>query len=160
MRLPALALAAGLACALPALAAPPADPVAANAQFLARNAKAPGVISLPAIQYEILHSGPADGPQPVRASTIRVKYEGRFLDGVVFNTSADGNPDGIATFPLQRLIPGWITILQQMHVGDEWRVWIPPQFGYGHRGKDTVPPDSILVFRIELLGVETPPPAP
>jgi FKBP-type peptidyl-prolyl cis-trans isomerase len=157
MRRPALALAAALVLAFPALAA---DPIQANAQFLAQNAKAPSVRSLPAIQYEVLKSGPPDGAQPVRASTIRVKYEGSFLDGAVFNTSADGNPDGIATFPLQRLIPGWITVLQQMHVGDEWRVWIPPEFGYGHRGKETVPPDSVLVFRIELLGVETPPPAP
>jgi FKBP-type peptidyl-prolyl cis-trans isomerase FklB len=161
MRRPALALAAGLAFALPALAAaPPAAPVQANAQFLARNAKAPGIKWLPAIQYEVLKSGPPDGQQPVRASTIRVKYEGKFLDGTVFNTSADGNPDGVATFALQRLIPGWITVLQQMHVGDEWRVWIPPEFGYGHRGKETVPPDAVLVFKIELLSVETPPPAP
>ncbi|HEX5378195.1 MAG TPA: FKBP-type peptidyl-prolyl cis-trans isomerase [Phenylobacterium sp.] len=160
MKIPALALAAALACALPAMAAPAVDPVAANAEFLARNAQAPGVKSLPAIQYEVLRSGPADGPQPVRASTIRVRYEGRFLDGTVFNTSADGNPDGIATFPLQRLIPGWIAVLQQMRVGDEWRVFIPPEFAYGHRGKDTVPPDSVLVFRIELLGVSEPPAAP
>lgn len=157
MRIPALVVAAALACAPPAQAA--SDKPAANAAFLAANAKAAGVASLPAIQYRVLKSGPIDGPSPVRASTIRVRYEGRFLDGTVFNTSADGNPDGVATFALQKLIPGWITILQQMHVGDEWRVWIPPQYAYGHRGKETVPPDSILDFRIELLEVSDTPPA-
>ena len=156
MKISALALVAALACALPAAA----DPVEANAEFLARNAKAPGVQSLPAIQYQILRSGPADGERPTRASTIRVRYEGRFLDGRVFNTSADGNPDGVATFALQKLIPGWIALLQQMRPGDEWRAFIPPEFAYGHRGKDTVPPNSVLVFKIELLGVSDTPPAP
>jgi len=155
MKIPALALAAALACALPAAA----DPVKANAEFLARNARAKGVKSMPAIQYEVLKSGPAEGVGPVRASTIRVRYEGRFLDGTVFNTSSDGNPDGVATFALQKLIPGWIGVLQLMRPGDEWRVWIPPEFAYGHRGKDTVPPNSILVFKIELLEVLEAPPA-
>jgi peptidylprolyl isomerase/FKBP-type peptidyl-prolyl cis-trans isomerase FklB len=153
-----LALCAAAALALPARAAP--DTLQANADFLATNAKAPGVKVLPAIQYEVLRSGPPDGPQPRRSSTIRVRYEGRLLDGKVFNTSADGNPDGIATFPLQKLIPGWIAILQQMHVGDEWRVFIPPDFAYGRRGKETVPPDALLIFKIELLEVSEPPPAP
>ena len=163
MRTLPLALCAAFALALPAFAAPPAgpaDPVRANAQFLAKNAKATGVRSLPAIQYEVLKSGPADGASPTRQSTIRVRYEGKLLDGTVFNTSADGNPDGIATFPLQKLIPGWITVLQQMRPGDEWRVFIPPEFAYGHKGKETVPPEALLIFKIELLSVETPPPAP
>ncbi|WP_309644453.1 FKBP-type peptidyl-prolyl cis-trans isomerase [Phenylobacterium sp.] len=156
MKILALALAAALACALPAAA----DPGKANAEFLARNAKAKGVKSLPAIQYEILRSGPADGVQPTRASTIRVRYEGRFVDGVVFDASAKGSPDGIATFPLQRLIPGWVTVLQQMRPGDEWRVVIPPDFAYGAKGKDIIPPDSILIFKIELVEVQPTPPTP
>ena len=159
MKTAALALCAATVLALPAWAAP-ADAVQANAEFLANNAKAPGVRSLPAIQYEVLRSGPPDGPQPKRSSTIRVRYEGRLLDGKVFNSSADGNPDGIATFPLQKLIPGWITILQQMHVGDEWRVFIPPDYAYGRHGKETVPPDALLIFRIELLDVSDTPPTP
>jgi FKBP-type peptidyl-prolyl cis-trans isomerase len=170
MQTPALALAAALACALPAAAQAPASaPVAvatppntpeANAAFLARNAKATGVRLLPAIQYQVITPGPETGPRPVRASTIKVRYEGRFLNGQVFNTSADGNADGIATFPLQKLIPGWITILQQMRPGDVWQVWLPPEFAYGFKGKDTVPPLSVLVFRIELLEVLETPPAP
>ena len=163
MKTQALAFCAALAFAHPALAAPPAgpaDPIKANAAFLAKNAKAPGVKSLPAIQYEVLKSGPETGEHPTRQSTIKVRYEGKLLDGTVFNTSADGNPDGVATFPLQRLIPGWITVLQQMRPGDEWRVFIPPEFAYGAKGKETVPPSALLIFKIELLSVETPPPTP
>ncbi len=171
MHTPALVLAPvlawALACALPVAAQTPPVAVAtppntaeANAAFLAGNAKAVGVKLLPAIQYQVIKSGPADGPHPVRASTIKVRYEGRFLNGQVFNTSSDGNPDGIATFALQKLIPGWITVLQQMRPGDVWQVWLPPEFAYGAKGKETVPPLAVLVFKIELLEVLETPPAP
>lgn len=174
MKTPALVLAATLAWAtLPlaepadaqsdpakvAVASPPNTPEA-NAAFLARHARTAGVRLLPAIQYQVISSGPDAGPHPTRASTIKVRYEGRFLNGQVFNTSADGNPDGIATFALQKLIPGWITVLQQMRPGDVWQVWIPPEFAYGAKGKETVPPQAILVFRIELLEVSETPAAP
>lgn len=149
MRFVPLALAAVLACASPAVAS--ADP-AANAAFLARNAKAPGVKSLPAIQYEVLRSGPAEGVSPTRADTIRVRYEGTFLDGTQFDSSAS-SPGGVASFPLQKLIPGWIAVLQQMRPGDEWRVFLPPDFAYGRRGKEIIPPDSLLIFKIELVEV-------
>jgi FKBP-type peptidyl-prolyl cis-trans isomerase len=171
MKPPALVLAAALACvltpcALPAAAQPDAGKAAvantpeANAAFLARHARTAGVRLLPAIQYQVIKSGPDAGPHPTRASTIKVRYEGRFLNGQVFNTSADGNSDGIATFALQKLIPGWITVLQQMRPGDVWQVWIPPEFAYGAKGKETVPPQAILVFRIELLEVLETPPTP
>ena len=139
------------AAALPALswAGAPEE----NAAFLAKNAGATGVMSLPAIQYRVLKSGPANGPSPTRASTIKVRYEGRFLTGEMFDSSAD-EPDGAATFPLGRLIPGWVTLLQLMKPGDIWEAWLPPQFAYGAKGKETIPPDSVLMFRIELVAVE------
>lgn len=132
-----------------------ADAKADNAAFLAKNATAEGVQTLPAIQYKVLKSGPADGPITRRSSTVHVRYEGRFLNGKVFNTSAEVSPaDGIAVFPLQKLIPGWLTVLQLMKPGDEWEVYLPPVFGYGASGKDTVPPNSLLIFRIELVSSE------
>ena len=149
----ALALAAAALIATPGLAC--ADALADNAAFLARNAKTPGVVSLPAIQYKILKSGPADGPHPTRASTIRVKYEGRLLSGKVFNTSQEVSPaDGIAVFPLQKLIPGWVTLLQLMRPGDIWEAYLSPEFAYGHPGKETIPPDSLLIFQIELVSID------
>jgi peptidylprolyl isomerase/FKBP-type peptidyl-prolyl cis-trans isomerase FklB len=130
-----------------------------NLAFLKKNATAHGVVSLPAIQYQVLKSGPADGPHPTRASTIKVRYEGRLLNGKVFDSSATKDGDGTATFPLQKLIPGWITALQLMRPGDEWMLYLPPEFAYGAKGKETIPPDSVLVFKVELVGVTFPPPA-
>lgn len=156
----AMALAAAVLAAAPALAR--ADARADNSAFLAANAKAPGVVSLPAIQYKVLQSGPAEGRHPTRASTIHVKYEGRLLNGKVFNTSQEVSPaDGIAVFPLQKLIPGWVTLLQLMRPGDIWEAYLSPEFAYGHPGKETIPPDSLLIFKIELVEVtDTPAPKP
>lgn len=130
----------------------PAAAQDANADFFARNAKAPGVISLPSIQYKVVKSGPIDGPHPKRSSTIKVRYEGKFLDGRVFDSSKD-EPDGAATFPLNRLIPGWVTVLPLMRPGDEWIIYLPPQYAYGAAGKDIIPPSTPLEFRIELVEV-------
>jgi FKBP-type peptidyl-prolyl cis-trans isomerase len=138
----------------------PASPPVDEAAFLARNARAPGVTALPGLQYEVLRSGPADGPHPARADEITVRYEGRFLDGRVFNTSPD-NGAGVTTFPLQKLIPGWQAALPLMRPGDVWRLWLPANLAYGHVGKSYIPPDSPLVFRIELVSVtKAAPPAP
>ncbi|HEY9236765.1 MULTISPECIES: FKBP-type peptidyl-prolyl cis-trans isomerase [Phenylobacterium] len=124
----------------------------ANAQFLAQNARAPGVNTIPGIQYKVLKSGPSDGAHPQRSSTIRVRYEGKFLDGRIFDSSKN-DPEGAVSFPLERLIPGWVTALQLMRPGDEWIVYLPPEYAYGEAGKDAIPPNSILEFRIELLSV-------
>ncbi len=141
----------GLICALsfafPALARD------ANATFFAKNARVPGVTTIPGIQYKILKSGPADGVSPTRASTIKVRYEGRFLDGRVFDSSKN-DPDGAASFPLDRLIPGWVTVLQLMKPGDAWIVYLPPEYAYGRAGNDTIPPNAPLEFEIELLSVD------
>lgn len=123
-----------------------------DADFFARNGRASGVITLPGIQYRVLKSGAAGGPHPTRSSTIKVRYEGKFLDGRLFDSSKD-EPDGAATFPLGRLIPGWVTVLPLMRPGDEWIIYLPPQYAYGATGKDIIPPDTSLEFRIELLEV-------
>ncbi len=130
----------------------PAAAQDANAEFFARNAKAPGVITIPGIQYKVLKSGPPDGRHPKRSSTIKVRYEGKFLDGRVFDSSKD-DPDGAVTFPLEKLISGWVTVLPLMRPGDEWIVYLPPQYAYGAAGKDMIPPNTPLEFRIELVEV-------
>ena len=161
MRLCGLAAAAALgllSLQSGAQAAPaPADP-AAQAQFLADNAKQPGVVVLPGLQYRVLKSGPVDGPHPLRAGEITVRYEGRFIDGKVFNTSPDQGA-GSTVFPLQKLIPGWIAGLQMMRPGDVWMLYLPAYLAYGTAGKDYIPPGSVLIFKIELLSVTAPPPA-
>ena len=105
-----------LAGVLLALAlAGPAAAQDANAEFFARNAQAPGVKTIPGIQYKVLKSGPETGAHPKRSSTIKVRYEGKFLDGRVFDSSKN-DPDGAVTFPLGKLIPGWVTVLPLMRI--------------------------------------------
>ena len=137
----------------------PAADSNANAAFLAKNAKDAGVVTLPdGLQYKIVTSGPADGEKPRVQDEVKVNYEGTLLSGEVFDSSFKrGEP---ATFGLDGIIPGWTEVLQLMRPGDEWTVWIPPQLGYGEEDKGSIPPNSVLKFRIQLLGVlkhDTPP---
>lgn len=142
-----------LAGVLLALAlAGPAAAQDANAEFFARNAQAPGVKTIPGIQYKVLKSGPETGAHPKHSSTIKVRYEGKFLDGRVFDSSKN-DPDGAVTFPLGKLIPGWVTVLPLMRPGDEWVIYIPPEYAYGPAGKEIIPPNTPLEFRIELVEV-------
>jgi FKBP-type peptidyl-prolyl cis-trans isomerase len=141
---------------------PPAD-AGVNAAFLAKNAKEPGVVTLPdGLQYKIVASGPAGGEKPRAQDEVKVNYEGRLATGgrAIFDSSfRRGEP---ATFPLDEVIPGWTEVMQLMRPGDEWVVWIPPQLGYGDedKGGGQIPANSILEFRVQLLGVlkhDTPP---
>jgi FKBP-type peptidyl-prolyl cis-trans isomerase FklB len=131
-------------------AAPPtaaaADPVA----FLAANAKAPGVTVLPSgLQYKVVQSGPA-GPSPKEGDVIKVHYEGALTSGQVFDSTFSGKP---ALLPLADLVPAWMEALPRMRVGDEWILYVPPGLGYGPEGAGPIPPNSVLVFRLKLLGM-------
>lgn len=126
--------------------------LAAASAFMAANAKQPGVKTLPSgVQYRIITSGPADGPRPGPNDEVKVNYEGKLLDNKVFDSSfARGEP---ADFALGGLIPAWGEALQQMHPGDEWILYVPPTMGYGDRRSGPIPPNSVLIFKIQLLGV-------
>jgi peptidylprolyl isomerase/FKBP-type peptidyl-prolyl cis-trans isomerase FklB len=143
----------------PKTQAKPAADSNANAAFLAKNAKEAGVVTLPdGLQYKIVTSGPADGDKPRAQDEVKVNYEGSLLSGDVFDSSfKHGEP---ITFQLDGVISGWTEVMQLMRPGDEWLVWIPPQLGYGDEDKGAIPPNSVLKFRIQLLGVlkhDTPP---
>ena len=158
-----LSMAFSLALATGAGATAKADPVATepasdHGAFLAANARAAGVVTLPGPQYKILQSGPVTGPHPARSDNIVVRYEGRFVNGQVFDSSKDA-PGGTATFPLGRLIPGWVSVVQLMRPGDVWMIYLPPYLAYGVAGKGTIPPESTLVFRVELVGIAPKDPA-
>lgn len=144
----ALAAGAGVARADPVATEPASD----HGAFLAANATAAGVVALPGLQYKVLKSGPATGSHPTRADTIVVRYEGRFVTGAVFDSSQD-QPGGTVTFPLGKLIPGWVAALQMMRPGDEWLIVVPPYLAYGAAGKGPIPPESTLVFKVELVGI-------
>jgi peptidylprolyl isomerase/FKBP-type peptidyl-prolyl cis-trans isomerase FklB len=133
----------------------PADPAAAAAAaaFMAKNAKAPGVVTLPSgLEYKIVRSGPASGPHPAEGDEIKVDYAGSLLNGDVFDsTKTQGAP---AVMPLQDLVPAWMEALPLMRPGDEWILYVPPALGYGPEGHPPViPGNSVLVFDLQLHDV-------
>jgi len=136
-------------------AASPGAGTVAEQDFLKQNAVAQGVVVLPGLQYKVIKSGPPDGPRPRRSDDITVRYVGRFADGKVFGSSPD-NGAGTEVFPLQKLIPGWIAALQLMRPGDVWMLYLPAYLAYGAAGKSYIPPDSTLVFQVELVSVAAP----
>jgi FKBP-type peptidyl-prolyl cis-trans isomerase len=150
----ALALAVALVLSVTACHAgdPAGDNLKAAQGFLAANGKQPGVVTLPSgLEYKIVRSGPADGAHPAPGDEMKVNYEGKLLDGKVFDSSfARGEP---ADLPLAGLIPGWLEALPMMRAGDEWILYVPPALGYGPHSPDAIPPNSLLIFRIQLLGV-------
>ncbi|MEH6386445.1 MAG: FKBP-type peptidyl-prolyl cis-trans isomerase [Pseudomonas profundi] len=126
----------------------------ANEEYLAENAEKDEVTTTESgLQYEVLESGPEDAPQPDATDTVSVHYEGKLLDGTVFDSSISrGEP---VDLPVSGVIPGWVEALQMMRVGDKWRVTIPSDLAYGERSPSPViPPNSILVFEMELLGID------
>lgn len=120
--------------------------------FLADNGRRSGVTTTASgLQYEVLESGAASGAQPAAVDTVLAHYEGRFIDGEVFDSSiARGEP---AQFMLNQVIPGWTEGLQLMRPGDKWRLYIPAELGYGTGGSGPIPPFSTLVFDVELIEV-------
>lgn len=149
---PALILAALLtACGQGGLPTP--DKAASESKaFMETNAKVAGIKTLPSgVQYKVVRSGPATGLKPGPNDEVKVHYEGKLTSGFVFDSSYDrGLP---ASMPLQALIPAWKDALQQMRPGDEWILYVPPEQGYGAEAAGQIPPNSVLIFRIELIDV-------
>lgn len=120
-------------------------------EFLQRNAKAEGVkVTASGLQYKVLETGL--GKHPTAADRVRCHYEGRLIDGTVFDSSYKrGEP---AVFPLNGVISGWTEGLQLMGEGAKFRFFIPYQLAYGERGAGaSIPPYAALVFDVELLAV-------
>jgi peptidyl-prolyl cis-trans isomerase len=119
--------------------------------FLAQKAKEPGVQSLGGgLLYKVLRAG--KGAQPTSTSMVTVDYEGKLIDGTIFDSSYQRGES--ASFPVSGVVAGWQIALKAMHVGDEWEVYIPQYLGYGENGTNNIPPYSTLVFKISLKSVE------
>ncbi|WP_309604292.1 FKBP-type peptidyl-prolyl cis-trans isomerase [Phenylobacterium sp.] len=131
-----------------------ADQSAAAKVFLAANARKAGVQTLPdGLQYLIVHSGPAGGLKPKLNDEVKVHYEGKLINGKVFDSSYErGQP---ASMPLKGLVMAWQEALQLMRPGDEWILYVPPELGYGAEGAGggEIPPGAALIFKIELIDV-------
>ena len=120
--------------------------------FLAENGKRSGVITTPSgLQYEVISEG--RGEKPTYFDTVMVHYEGTLIDGTVFDSSySRGEP---ISFPLSGVIPGWTEGVQLMSEGSSYRFVIPSDLAYGPSGAGggAIPPNSTLIFKIELLGI-------
>ncbi len=124
----------------------------AGKEFLAANKKKEGVVALPSgLQYKVIKKG--NGQTPTVTDRVSVHYEGRLIDGKVFDSSIKrGRP---ATFGVNQVIKGWTEALQLMPVGSKWEVYIPGDLAYGSRGAGAdIGPNATLIFTVELLAIE------
>jgi FKBP-type peptidyl-prolyl cis-trans isomerase len=101
------------------------------------------------LQYKVLLEG--DGESPGKADKVKVHYAGRLIDGSEFDSSIKrGEP---SSFGLNQVIKGWTEGLQLMKVGSKFEFYIHPNLGYGARPKQNIPPNSLLIFEVELLEI-------
>jgi FKBP-type peptidyl-prolyl cis-trans isomerase FklB len=126
---------------------------AAGIAFLEENAKKEGVTVLPSgLQYKVLVAG--NGPVAKATDKVKVHYEGRLIDGTVFDSSYKrGEP---TTFAPNQVIKGWTEALTMMPVGSKWQLFIPQELAYGSRNAGTIPPFSTLIFDVEVISIEEP----
>ena len=128
-----------------------AENVKAGEAFLAENSGKEGVTTLPSgLQYKVITAG--EGKSPQKSDKVTVNYRGSLIDGTEFDSSYSRNKP--ATFGVGQVIPGWTEALQLMKEGDKWEIVIPSKLGYGERGAGAkIPPNSTLVFEVELISV-------
>ena len=121
-------------------------------EFLAKNKLRPEVKTTESgLQYEVVELG--EGPKPSASDQVTVHYEGQLLDGTIFDSSYERQQE--IQFALNQVIPGWTEGLQLMSPGAKYILYIPSNLAYGERGAGSdIPPNSTLIFTVELLGVE------
>jgi FKBP-type peptidyl-prolyl cis-trans isomerase FklB len=120
--------------------------------FLAKNKKENGVQTLPSgLQYKVITEG--KGKSPKASDTVTVNYSGTLINGTEFDSSYKrGQP---ATFPVSGVIKGWTEALQLMKEGSKWHLVIPADLAYGEQGRPGIPPNSVLIFDVELLSIKS-----
>ena len=122
----------------------------AGKKFLEENAQKEGVITLPSgLQYKVLVKG--EGEVPQTSDKVKVNYEGRLLDGTVFDSSYERGQ--AAEFTPTQVIKGWTEALTMMPVGSKWQLYIPYELAYGTRDTGKIKPYSMLIFDVELLEI-------
>lgn len=127
------------------------DVVDEGKNFLQANAQKDGVVvTASGLQYTVLESG--SGATPGLTDTVVTHYHGTFIDGKVFDSSVDrGEP---LEFPVNGVISGWTEALQLMQEGDKWQLFVPSDLAYGERGVGPIPPNTTLLFTVELIQVK------
>jgi FKBP-type peptidyl-prolyl cis-trans isomerase len=120
--------------------------------FLEKNKEKDGITTLPSgLQYKVMKEG--DGPIPKATDTVTVQYRCMLIDGTEFDSSRHGQP---TTAPIASMIKGWSEALQLMKVGGKWQIFVPPDLAYGEKPYGLVPPNSTLIFELELLSIGKP----
>ena len=123
----------------------------AGKKFLEENKKKKGVKVLPSgLQYKVITEG--TGATPKRTDIFVANYRGTLIDGTEFDSSYKRNKP--LELPVTQVIPGWTEALQLMKVGSKWEVYIPSDLAYGPQGRPNIPPNSVLIFEMELLDVK------
>jgi FKBP-type peptidyl-prolyl cis-trans isomerase FklB len=124
----------------------------AGQEFLAKNKKLPGVITLSdGLQYKVIKAG--TGPKPSATDTVVVNYAGKLIDGTEFDSSYKRQEP--TSFPVNAVIAGWTEALQLMKVGSKWELYIPANLAYGVVGMPPViGPQQVLIFTVELLEIK------
>ena len=126
----------------------------AGQKFLAENAKKDSVITTASgLQYKVLVKG--EGEVPQMTDKVQVHYEGRLIDGTVFDSSRKHGDKPTEFLPSQ-VIKGWTEALTMMPVGSKWQLFIPYQLAYGERNAGQIKPYSALIFDVELIGIDKP----
>jgi FKBP-type peptidyl-prolyl cis-trans isomerase FkpA/FKBP-type peptidyl-prolyl cis-trans isomerase FklB len=119
-------------------------------KFLADNKGKAGVkTTASGLQYQVIKEG--TGATPKETDTVKVHYRGTLIDGTQFDSSYDRNEP--AEFPLNQVIKGWTEGLQLMKVGGKMKLFVPSDMAYGLQGRPGIPPNSVLVFEVELLEI-------
>lgn len=118
--------------------------------FLAENKKKKDVLTLASgLQYKVIKEG--KGKKPAATDTVTTHYRGTLIDGTEFDSSYKGGEP--VSFPVKGVIPGWTEALQLMPIGSKWQLFIPAELAYGEGGQGPIPPNSTLIFDIELIGI-------
>lgn len=131
----------------------PEENKAAGVAFLAENAKKPNIVTTASgLQYEVLTPGTGT-TSPTATDNVTVHYKGTTIDGAEFDSSySRGEP---ATFPLNRVIPGWTEGVQLMKEGAKYRFFIPSELAYGEHGAGrAIGPNAALIFDVELIKIQ------
>jgi FKBP-type peptidyl-prolyl cis-trans isomerase FklB len=126
-----------------------------NEEWLANNKTKPGVITLPSgLQYKVLKEG--NGPKPKASDEVEVVYEGKTINGKVFDATKNHGGRKTDSFRCDQVIKGWTEALTSMNVGSKWEIYIPQDLAYGSREAGEIKPYSTLIFTVELVGIKTP----
>ena len=122
----------------------------AGEDFLVANSMKEGVVvTSTGLQYKVISKG--TGPVPQATDKVSVHYEGRLVDGTVFDSSYQRKRP--ATFAVNQVIRGWIQALTMMPVGSKWEIYVPQELAYAERDQGKIPPFSCLIFTVELLEI-------